>query len=86
MSTAEKWAQSEENVRYAQEILAKASKQLENVINARKIAKAELDALVSEKEPIKLLPVSDGKFILLQWGRYECDAQLVTPEKPPEPV
>lgn len=87
MSTeiAEAWAKADHDVDYAGDIVQKASKQLEQVITTKKIVTAKLHALVSKDDPLKLIPISEGRFVLVEWGSYEPKSRVLKPETIPVP-
>jgi hypothetical protein len=80
-NVAEIWAKADDDLVYAQDIVAKASAQLEKVITRRKIAEAKILALVSQEAPLKLLPLLDGRFVLVEWTTYKGEIKILTPER-----
>jgi hypothetical protein len=80
-NVAEIWAKANDDLVHAQDIVTKASAQLEKVITRRNIAEAKILALVSKDAPLKLLPLLDGRFVLVEWGDYRGWVNTLTPER-----
>jgi hypothetical protein len=78
---AEIWAKANDDLVYAQDVVTKASAQLEKVITRRWIAGAKILALVSKEKPLKLLPLLDGRFVLVEWTIYKGEIKILTPER-----
>jgi|HubBroStandDraft_5_1064220.scaffolds.fasta_scaffold46682_6 hypothetical protein len=80
-NVAEIWAKADDDLAYAQDIVTKASAQLEKVITRRKIAEANIMALVSKEAPLKLLPLLDGRFVLVEHNGYRGEIKVITAER-----
>lgn len=78
---AESYAKAASDLEYAQDIVQKASKQLENCINVHKVIEAKIGVLVSQTNPIKLLPLLDGRYVLVEHSGYRASIKVITPEK-----
>jgi len=82
---AESYVKAASDLAYAQEIVQKASKQLEGCINTHKVIEAKIGILVSQTDPIKLLPLLDGRYVLVEHG-YRPSIKIVTPERYQKPA